>query len=151
MQGVSEYQKPWDRTVKSLVIQLWIPIFPDFFLESFFSTLNYYSRVWKTSEMNVSRRADVPTYFYFFLTPNSREDIALVEKSQILFLGIKFEHFWWDVRSDHDIYIATFFLNQHNQVLFFSRNPMSSNYIITLERLTGYVKNVFLSVHWVRK
>ena len=26
--------------------------------------------------MNVSRRADVPTYFCFFLTPNSREDIA---------------------------------------------------------------------------
>ena len=53
-----EYPEPWDSMVKSLEIQLWIPIFPDFFLESFFSTLNSYSRVWKTPEMNVSRRVE---------------------------------------------------------------------------------------------
>ena len=37
-----EYPKPWDKTVKSLEIQLWNPIFPENFLESIFSTLKSY-------------------------------------------------------------------------------------------------------------
>ena len=53
-----EYPKPWDRMVKSLEIQLWNPIFPENFLESIFSTLKSYPRVWKTPEMNVSRRVE---------------------------------------------------------------------------------------------
>ena len=53
-----EYPKPWDRMVKSLEIQLWNPIFPEIFLESIFSTLKSYPRVWKTPEMNVSRRVE---------------------------------------------------------------------------------------------
>ena len=53
-----EYLNPWDRTVKSLEIQLWNPIFPEIFLESIFSTLKSYPRVWKTPEMNVSRRVE---------------------------------------------------------------------------------------------
>ena len=53
-----EYPKPWDRMVKSLEIQLWIPKLSEFFLGSIFSTLKSHPRVWKTPEMNVSRRVE---------------------------------------------------------------------------------------------
>ena len=48
------------------------------------------------------------------------------------------------------IYSNVFF-NVQDQVLFFSANPMWSNYTITLEHLTGYAKNVFLSMPWAWK
>ena len=48
----------------------------------------------KTPEMNSSRRVDVARYFYFFLTPSSREDIDFSnfqnlpkKRSCFLFLG----------------------------------------------------------------
>ena len=59
--------------MKSLVIQLWISIFPDFVLESFVGTLNSYSRGWKTPEMNVSRRVESlkKTIEKYFLRPEN--------------------------------------------------------------------------------
>ena len=58
--------------------------------------------------MNVSRRADVPAYFCFFLTPKSREDIAFrkFRKKFDFFFREKFNIFnllKYHLRYDNDV------------------------------------------------